>query len=156
MPDPKSPPRVEEPQAAYDPVAAGVRATRQLEQSGFGNRQAEAVVLAVRELAGDLVTKKDLAIAKSELRAEIAGLRAELKSELKSEISGLRAELKSELKSEISGLRAEFKTDLAQTEIRMNKNAFRNTMWTVGILAAFMLTTVGIATTLILTALPPS
>jgi len=113
-------------------------------------------VLAVRELAGDLATKKDLAIVKSELRAEIAGLRAELKSELKSEISGLRAELKSELKSEISGLRAEFKTDLAQTEIRMNKNAFRNTMWTVGILAAFMLTTVGIATTLILTALPPS
>ncbi|MDD9815462.1 MAG: hypothetical protein OXU31_05720 [Gammaproteobacteria bacterium] len=124
MPAPQNPPRVEEPQAAYDPVAAGVQATRQLEQSGFARPQAEAVVLAVRELAGDLATKEDLAVTKSELKIEMANLRTE------------------------------FKTDLARSETRLNKNAFRNTMWTVGILAAFMLAAITIATTIILAALP--
>jgi len=177
VPDPKNPPRVEEPQAAYDPAVAGVQAARQLEHSGFGSEQAEAVVLAVRDLAGDLatkedlarleaVTKKDLAIAKSELRVEIADLKtelkveiADLKTELKSDIADLRAELKSELKSEISVLRAEFKTDLAQTETRMGKNSLRNTMWgvglTVGILLAAITIATTVATTLILSALNP-
>ena len=124
MPDPKTPPRVAEPQAAYDPVAAGVQATRQLEQSGFARPQAEAVVLAMRELAGDLVTKEDLAVTKSELKIEMANLRTE------------------------------FKTDLARSETRMNQNAFRNTMWTVGITVGANLAGLAIATTIILAALP--
>ena len=131
MPDPKTPPRVAEPQAAYDPVAAGVQATRQLEQSGFARPQAEAVVLAMRELAGDLATKEDLAVTKSELKVEMAGLRTELKTEM-------------------ANLRTEFKTDLAHSETRMGQNALRNTLWTVGILLAGM----GVVTAIILAALP--
>ena len=118
MPAPQNPPRVEEPQAAYDPVAAGVQATRQLEQSGFARPQAEAVVLAMRELAGDLVTKSDLKVA-------------------------------------IADLRTEFKTDLARSETRLNKNAFRNTMWTVGITVGANLAGLAIATTILLAALRP-
>ncbi|MDD9850886.1 MAG: hypothetical protein OXU94_03865 [Gammaproteobacteria bacterium] len=132
MPDPKTPPRVEEPQAAYDPVAAGARATRQLEQSGFNRQQADAVVLAVRELAGDLATKEDLAVTKSELKVEMAGL-------------------KTDLKTEMANLRAEFKTDLAHSETRMGQNALRNTLWTVGILLA----AIGVATAILLAALKP-
>ena len=132
MPDPKTPPRVEEPQAAYDPAAAGVQATRQLEQSGFNRQQADAVVLAVRELAGDLATKEDLAVTKSELKVEMAGL-------------------KTDLKTEMANLRAEFKTDLAHSETRMGQNALRNTLWTVGILLA----AIGVATAILLAALKP-
>ena len=143
MPDPKNPPRVAEPQAAYDPVAAGARATRQLEQSGFNRQQADAVVLAVRELAGDLATKEDLAITKSELKVEMADLKTELKTEM--------ADLKTELKTEMANLRAEFKTDLAHSETRMNQNALRNTLWTVGILLA----AIGVATAILLAALKP-
>ena len=143
MPDPKNPPRVAEPQAAYDPAAAGVQATRQLEQSGFNRQQADAVVLAVRELAGDLATKEDLAITKSELKVEMAGLKTELKTEM--------AGLKTELKTEMANLRAEFKTDLAHSETRMNQNALRNTLWTVGILLA----AIGVATAILLAALKP-
>ena len=164
MPDPKNPPRVAEPQAAYDPVAAGARATRQLEQSGFNRQQADAVVLAVRELAGDLATKEDLAITKSELKVEMADLKTDLKTEMaglrtefKTEMAGLQTEFKTEtaglqtqLKSEMADLRIEFKTDLAHSETRMGQNALRNTLWTVGILLAGL----AIATTIILAALP--
>ena len=123
MPDPKNPPRVAEPQAAYDPVAAGARATRQLEQSGFNRQQADAVVLAVRELAGDLATKEDLAITKSELKVEMAGLRTDLKTEmadLKTELKSEMADLRADLKTEMAGLRTEFKTEMAglQTEFK--------------------------------------
>jgi len=158
MPDPKTPPRVAEPQAAYDPVAAGARATRQLEQSGFNRQQADAVVLAVRELAGDLATKEDLAVTKSELKVEMAGLRTELKTEMagiRTELKTEMADLKTELKTEMANLRTEFKTDLARSETRMNQNAFRNTMWTVGITVGANLAGLAIATTILLAALRP-
>jgi len=179
MPDPKNPPRVAEPQAAYDPVAAGARATRQLEQSGFNRQQADAVVLAVRELAGDLATKEDLAITKSELKVEMADLKtelktemADLKTELKTEMAGLRTEFKTEmaglqtefktetaglqtqLKSEMADLRIEFKTDLAHSETRMSKNALRNTLWGVGLTVGILLAAIGVATAILLAALP--
>ena len=129
MPGPKNPPRGAEPRAVYAPVAAA-RATRQLEQSGFNRRQAEAVVLAVRELGGDLATREDLAATKSELKAGI--------THLDGEIAAIA----------IKTTRAT-KEDLIQMQIQQAKDAHRNTLWLAG-------TTLGgmaIATAVILAAM---
>jgi len=87
---PEDPHRVAEAQASYredfDPAAASVRALNRLKKADFTPEQAESVVLAVRELAGDLVTKSELRIAIAELRTELRTEMAELKSELKIEI----------------------------------------------------------------------
>ncbi|MDD9814986.1 MAG: hypothetical protein OXU31_03245 [Gammaproteobacteria bacterium] len=128
MPGPENPPRVAEPRAVYAPVAAA-RATRQLEQSGFNRRQAEAAVLAVRELGGDLAAREDLVATKSKLKAGI--------THLDGEIAAIA----------IKTTRA--KEDLIQMQIQQAKDAHRNTLWLAG-------TTLGgmaIATAVILAAM---
>ena len=87
---PEDPHRVAEAQASYredfDPAAASVRALNRLKKADFTPEQAESVVLAVRELAGDLVTKSELRIAIAELRTDMAELKSELKIEIKDSI----------------------------------------------------------------------
>lgn len=152
----KRSPQVEEPQAAaYDPAVAGVHAAQQLKQSGFERQQADAVVVAVRELAGDLATK-------SELKTEIAGLESRLMSEIAGLESRLRAEIAS-LDGRLSGkiaavegrLNGEIKTmatkeDLAQMQIQQAKDAFRHTLWTVGIIVGTLLAGMGVATAILI------
>ena len=90
MPDnastPEDPHRVAEAQASYredfDPAAASVRALNRLKKADFTPEQAESVVLAVRELAGDLATKSELRIAMAELRTEMAELKIEIKDSI--------------------------------------------------------------------------
>jgi len=113
-------PRVEEAAAAYeqtyDPAVAGVRAGQRLVDVKFERKQADAVVLAVRELAGDLATKNDLEIAKSELRVEMA----ELKTELKTDIADVKTEI---VQSErrLEKRMGELKSDIVQSERRLEK-----------------------------------
>ena len=83
---PEDPHRVAEAQASYredfDPAAASVRALNRLKKADFTPEQAESVVLAVRELAGDLATKSELRIAMAELRTEMAELKIEIKDSI--------------------------------------------------------------------------
>lgn len=141
--------------AAYDPAVAGVRAGRQLVDAGFSREHAEAVVLAVGELAAHLATKADLEIAKSELRTEMAELGGQLRgemAELKSELRAEMSELKSELRGEMAELKTELKSDIVQSEhrlesrmgelqleskeieLRLTKAMNRNLLWAVGII----------------------
>jgi len=186
-------PQIEEPQATvYDPAVAGVHAANQLEQSGFDRRQADAVVVAVRELAGDLATKSELRVAiaelGNELKTEIAGIEsglsreiAGLDSKLSNEIAGLDSRLSSKiagldsrLSSKIAGLEGGLngeissvegrlngeivdikktmatKEDLAQMQIQQAKDAFRYTMWTVGIIVGALLAGMGVATAILI------
>ena len=70
--------------------------------------------MAVKQSQGDLATKQDTALLKSDT--------AQLRSELKADI----AQLRSELKADIAQLRSELKADIAQ--LRSD-----NTMMTWGI-----------------------
>jgi DNA-binding transcriptional MerR regulator len=58
-----------------------LKVARRLREAGFTEPQAEAVVDAVRESDenSDVATKHDLALLGTELRAEIAALRAEMR-----------------------------------------------------------------------------
>ncbi|MDD9856633.1 MAG: hypothetical protein OXU96_01065 [Gammaproteobacteria bacterium] len=175
-------PQIEEPQATvYDPAVAGVHAANQLEQSGFDRRQADAVVVAVRELAGDLATKSELRVAiaelGNELKTEIAGIEsglsreiAGLDSKLSNEIAGLDSRLSSKIAGLEGGLNGEIssvegrlngeivdikktmatKEDLAQMQIQQAKDAFRYTMWTVGIIVGALLAGMGVATAILI------
>ena len=112
-----------------------LRAAKLLQQAGFDESQAEAVVTTVGDaLTENVATKADLERVETTLKAETAAVRADLeqvettlkaeiaevKAELKTETAAVKAELKTEiaavkaeLKTEIAELRAEFKTDLA-------------------------------------------
>ena len=61
---------------AYDSVDAGVRALGRLEKAEFNRAQAEAVVLATRDLVGDLATKSELKTEIAEFKTDIARLEA--------------------------------------------------------------------------------
>jgi len=86
---------------------------RHLEASGMTAAVAggAAEALADAMTGADLATKRDLAMATTELRAEIAGVRTELMSvrtELKGDIASVRTEIAStrtELKNDIELLR---------------------------------------------------
>ena len=83
-----------------------LRAAKLLQQAGFDESQAEAVVPTVGDaLPENVATKADLERVETTLKAEMAEVKAELKTEM--------AEVKAELKTEMAELRAEFKTDLA-------------------------------------------
>ena len=60
-----------------------LKVARRLREAGFSEVQAEAVVAAVQEgtEGAELATKADLAILATELRAEIASVRAEIRTE---------------------------------------------------------------------------
>jgi DNA-binding transcriptional MerR regulator len=86
-----------------------LKVAKRLREAGFTEPQAEAVVAAVQEgtEGAELATKLEI----SELKSEIAGLRAELETE----IAGLRTELK----TEIAALRTELKADIREAELRL-------------------------------------
>ena len=82
--------------SSFDTLEAAEALTR----AGVAERQARAIVAAMRKAVGDSVaTKGDVA----ELRTELKGDNAELKAELK----GDNAELKAELKGDIAAVKAE-------------------------------------------------
>jgi septal ring factor EnvC (AmiA/AmiB activator) len=104
-----------------------LKLARRLEGAGFPPKQAGDTAEAIAEAMSGarLATADDIASVRgeittlgSELRAEIAALRAELKAEISSvrtEIATLRAEFR----AEISALRAELKADIAAVRAEM-------------------------------------
>lgn len=67
-----------------------LEAAEALTRAGVAERQARAIVAAMRKAVGDSVaTKGDVA----ELRTELKGDNAELKAELKGDIAAVKAEL---------------------------------------------------------------
>ena len=62
--------------------------SKDLQQAGLEKSHAEAIALAVKQGQGDLATKQDIALLKSEI--------GRLRTEIKSEIGRLRTELRSD------------------------------------------------------------
>jgi len=160
-------------QRAYDPAAASVRAAQRLTKAEFERPQADAVVLAMRELAGDLATKAELAEVKDEigrmatkadldvLRKEIAHMatKAEL-AEVKKDVEYIKDIMATSMatKADLEVAKSELRTEMAvqsrDLELRLTKTMNRNLLWTIGLLAGIVVGTVGIAVTVLLNALP--
>jgi chromosome segregation ATPase len=99
------------------------------------------------EIAG---VRAEIADLRGELHTEIAGVRAEiadLRGELHTEIAGVRAEiadLRGELHTEIAGVRAE----IAHLEARINDRFREQTMWMAGAMTVGMGLAAGIGSLL--------
>jgi hypothetical protein len=93
-----------------------LKVAKRLQEAGFSEPQAEAVVAAVREGSenADLATKRDLTDFDVALRRDLADLDVALRSE----ISGLRTELKAEMRE--MELRLEVKIEAAKADV-MNR-----------------------------------
>jgi hypothetical protein len=100
---------------------------KDLKASGFTDAQAEAVTRAVRQSQdfSDLATKSDLALMRSELRAEIGEVRSELRAEI--------GELRGELRAEIGELRGELRTEAGSIRAEMVAMELRLIKWMIGI-----------------------
>ena len=75
--------------AAFDTLTV----SKDLQSAGFEAKQAEAIALAVKQAQGDLATKQDIALLKTELKSDIDQVRTELKSgikQLKTDIGWIR------------------------------------------------------------------
>ena len=70
--------------AAFDTL----KVSKDLQQAGIQESHAEAIALAVKQGQGDLATKRDIALLKSEI--------GRLRTEIKSDIGHLRTELRSD------------------------------------------------------------
>ena len=82
--------------AALDTLAV----SKELQGAGFETKQAEAIAWAVKQSQGDLATKQDITLLKSDID--------HLRTELKSDIDQLRTELKSENKQLKTEMEANF------------------------------------------------
>ena len=74
--------------AAFDTL----KVSKDLQQAGIQESHAEAIALAVKQGQGDLATKQDITLLKSEIKSDIGRLRTEIKSD----IGRLRTELRSD------------------------------------------------------------
>ena len=133
--------------AAFDTL----KVSKDLQQAGIQESHAEAIALAVKQGQGDLATKQDIALLKSEigrLRTEIKPEIGHLRTEIKSEIGHLRTEigrLRTEIKSDIGCLRTEIKSEIGhlRTELRSDNVWLKwalgvNLALTIGIFAAII------------------
>ncbi|MDD9885502.1 MAG: hypothetical protein OXU62_13425 [Gammaproteobacteria bacterium] len=161
--------RVEEAAVSYDSVDAGVRALGRLEKAEFNRAQAEAVVLATRDLVGDLATKSEFKTDIARLEGDIANIRETMAT--KTDIARLDGEIVTiketmATKTDIARLEGEIATihqtmatqkdlaqGLAQLEARVNQNALRNVMWVVGINFVVIVGGLAIAVTVLIDAL---
>ncbi|HTV45852.1 MAG TPA: hypothetical protein VMF05_11080 [Stellaceae bacterium] len=104
-----------------------LRLARRLEGAGFPAQQAgdTAEALAEAMSGAELATGRDIAEVRTELKSEIAAVRAEiatLRSEFKAEIAAVRAEiatLRNEFKAEIAAVRAEIELLRRDLTIRL-------------------------------------
>ena len=121
---------------AFDTLSAA----HELEASGFKREQAEAIAAVVRAGQGELATKSDLRLLRSEVKQDIAELRGEVK-ELRSEVKQDIAELRGEVKQDIAELRSEVKQDI--TELRGENRLLK---WMIGL--TLTLTLAGLSTSI--------
>ncbi len=73
------------------------KAVKALKEAGFGDIQAEAVVATVGDaIGGDMATKGDIAVLKTDIKADIAALKTDI-AEFKAEIAGFKADIKTDI-----------------------------------------------------------
>ena len=141
--------RVEEAAVSYDSVDAGVRALGRLEKAEFNRAQAEAVVLATRDLVGDLATKSEFKTDIARLEGDIANIRETMAT--KTDIARLEGEIATI--HQTMATQKDLAQGLAQLEARVNQNALRNVMWVVGINFVVIVGGLAIAVTVLIDAL---
>ena len=76
--------------AAFDTLTV----SKELQDAGLEARQADAIALAVKQGQGDLATKQDIALLKTELKSDIDHLKSDI-DHLKSDIDHLESDMKS-------------------------------------------------------------
>ncbi len=115
--------------AAFDTLTV----SKDLQDAGIEARHAEAIAMAVKQAQGDLATKQDIALLKTDID--------QLRTEVKSDIDQLRTEVK----SDIDQLRTEVKTDIGQlrTEVKSDIDRLKTDItwikWSMAIMIAIML-----------------
>ncbi len=136
-----------------------LKATRQLQQAGFPESQADALVATFADGFGEnLATKHDIAGQGTELRAEIALQGTELRAEIeavRTEIETLGTELRAaialqgtELRAEIGAVRGEI--EAVRGEMREMEQRLIIRMYVImGGGVAFLSGVIGIATAII-------
>ena len=75
--------------AAFDTPAV----SKELQDAGFETKQAEAIAWAVKQSQGDLATKQDINLLKTELKSDNKQLETEMKAnfeKLKSDITWIK------------------------------------------------------------------
>ena len=125
-----------------------LRAAKQLQQSGFEETQAEAIVSIVSDREEELATKSDLKILRQEVKADIESLRQEVKADIESLRQETKADIES-LRQETKNLRQE--TNAGYESLREliqayseGSNKERNwTRWSIGVFAATQLMIIG-------------
>ena len=115
---------------AYDTLGT----SRELEAAGMERGQAEAVAIAIARREGNLATKSDLNLLRTEVKSDIAKVKSDI-ARVESDISSLRAEVK----SDISSLRAEVKSD--NSEIRSDMKAQFRWVISTQVIVAFAVIT---------------
>ena len=129
---------------AYDTLGT----SRELEAAGMERRQAEAVATAIARREGNLATKSDLNLLRTELKSDISKVEsnvAKVESDIakvESDIAKVESDissLRTEVKSDISSLRTEVKSDISEVRSEM-KAQFR---WAIStqVIAAFAVIT---------------
>ena len=114
--------------------------SKTMQDAGMDRNQAEALATAQREAlsqmldARDFATKTDVLETKSELKEDIANVRAEvaaLRTELKEDIADVRAEVAA-VRTELAAVRTEFKQDIAKVEMRLSATENKMVKWFIG------------------------
>ncbi len=101
------------------------KAVKALKEAGFGDIQAEAVVATVGDaIGGDMATKGDIAVLKTDIKADIAALKTDI-AEFKAEIA--------EFKAEIAGFKADIKTDIGDFKAEIYRHLWLMAVGIVGL-----------------------
>ena len=103
-----------------------LRAAKQLQQSGFEETQAEAIVSIVSDRQEELATKSDLKSLRQEIKADIESLRQETKN------------LRQETNAGYESLR-----ELIQAYSEGSNKERNWTRWSIGVFAATQLMIIG-------------
>ena len=120
--------------AAFDTLTV----SKELQDAGIEAKHAEAIAWAVKQGQGDLATKQDLNLLKTELKSDIEQLRTELKSDnkhLKSDIDHLRTELKSDIEQLKTEMEANF--DKLKSDINWIKWSMAIMIAIIGVFSIF-------------------
>ena len=92
------------------------KAVKDLQEAGFDEAQAEAVVATVgAAIFGNVATKQDVAEARNASKSDIETLGSELRSEMQAQGNELRSEMQaqgSELRSEMQAQGSELRSDI--------------------------------------------
>ncbi len=97
----------------------------ELAKQEVGERFARLMMRALPPEPRELATKGDVALVRSDLRAEMADLRSDLRTEM-AEVRTEMAELRTDLRTEMAELRTDLRTEMA--ELRTDMAVLRTDM----------------------------